>query len=229
MGHSKTNRNTKKRQQTAVDTFLFLESLHFHCDLFTWWDTTVLRWTRRLSGLLCSLLPCFFMAPYYLKVSKPSIFMPSKQGWLTFASFVSRRIYTKHGHGIPSCCAAQHAKDHGDTACFFGSVQSSEPHAIHVKWVPGIGLVFFSTKHWLTLRTCADVMQVTVKFGEHLMMFHEIKSETLGKELKALIETRLGPLMRQNAQFQVRSLVNGRILRENQTLEEACLVTMFYP
>ncbi len=75
-------------------------------------------------------------------------------------------------------------------------------------------------------------MQVTVKFGEHLMMFHKIKSETLGKELKelkALIKTRLGPSMHQNAQFQLRSLVNGRILRENQTLEEVCLVTMFYP
>ncbi len=71
-------------------------------------------------------------------------------------------------------------------------------------------------------------MQVTVKFGEHLTVFNEIESDTMGKELKSLIKTRLVPLMFQNSRFEVRSLMNGRFLRENQTLEEVCQV-MFSP
>ena len=64
----------------------------------------------------------------------------------------------------------------------------------------------------------ADV-QVTVKFGSKLLVFNEIACETMGKDLKSRIKSRLG-MLPQNTQIQVKSQLNGRFLRDHETLEE---------
>ena len=72
----------------------------------------------------------------------------------------------------------------------------------------------------VTLHVFEDVMQVTVKFGENLLVLNKISVEIMGRELKSLIRTRLGSLMAKNTRFQVRSQINGRFLRDNKTLEQ---------
>ena len=72
----------------------------------------------------------------------------------------------------------------------------------------------------MTLDVFEGLMQVTVKYGENLLVLSNISPEIVGKELKSLIRTRLGVLMHQNTRFQVRSQISGRFLRDNETLEE---------
>ncbi len=69
----------------------------------------------------------------------------------------------------------------------------------------------------------ADVIQLTVKFGSHRLVINKVASETLGKELKSLVRTRLGSFIPENAQFQIKSQANGRYLRVLETLEEVCI------
>ncbi len=68
------------------------------------------------------------------------------------------------------------------------------------------------------------MIQVTVKFGGHHLVINEVASETLGKELKSLIRTRLGSFLPQNAQFQIKSQASGRYLRVLETLGEVCVI-----
>ena len=70
----------------------------------------------------------------------------------------------------------------------------------------------------------ADTMQVTVKFGAHHLVINEIASATLGKELKSLVRTRLRSCLPRNAQFQIKSQENGRILRVLETLGEVSML-----
>jgi len=58
----------------------------------------------------------------------------------------------------------------------------------------------------------SNVIQVTVKFGGHRLVINEVACETLGKELKSLVRTRLGSFLPENAQFQIKSQANGRYL-----------------
>ena len=72
----------------------------------------------------------------------------------------------------------------------------------------------------MTLDVFVGVTQVTVKFGENILVLNKISLEIMGKELKSLIRTRLGSLMPQYTRFQVRSQINGRLLRDNESLGE---------
>ena len=72
----------------------------------------------------------------------------------------------------------------------------------------------------MTQHLFKDAMQVTVKFGDNILVLNKISLEIMGKELKSLIRTRLGSLMPQNTRFQVRSQINVRFLRDNESLEE---------
>ena len=79
----------------------------------------------------------------------------------------------------------------------------------------------------ICLLSCfADVIQVTVKFGGHRLVINEVACETLGKELKSLVRTRLGSFLPQNAQFQIKSQASGRFLRVLETLGEVCVICL---
>jgi len=73
-------------------------------------------------------------------------------------------------------------------------------------------------KHWDSLNPLFADVQVTVKCGSKLLVFNEKACETIGKDLKSRIISRLG-MLPQNTQFQVKYQLNGRFLRDHETLE----------